>query len=138
MKPIRTFNILGETLEILVDGSMTGGTSTTMIQTTPPGGGPPPHSHTHEDETFTVFAGDFEILSEGEWRKATVGEIFFAPRGSVHTFRNAGTTTGRIAIFISPAGIEQFFADLAGLTPAADMPRILELFSEYGLSLHHP
>jgi len=135
MKPLRSLKILGETVEILVDGTMTGGASTTIVQITPPGGGPPPHSHTREDETFTVLEGEFELLSNGEWYKAPVGEVFFAPRGGIHTFRNVGKTTGRVAVFISPAGMEQFFEKLAGLTPA-DIPRILEIFAEHGLSLH--
>ena len=136
MQPIKTLQILGETLDILVDGTMTGGSSTTLVQTTPPGGGPPPHSHSREDETFTVLEGDFEILAQGQWRKLPVGEICFAPRGSVHTFRNVGTTTGKIAVFISPAGIEKFFEELAGLNVPGDIPRILETFSRYGLALH--
>jgi quercetin dioxygenase-like cupin family protein len=85
-----------------------------------------------------VLEGEFELFSEGEWNKAPVGEIFFAPRGRVHTFRNIGTTVGRMAIFISPAGMERFFEELEGLTPVTDMPRILEIFAEYGLALHTP
>ncbi|WP_263367643.1 cupin domain-containing protein [Edaphobacter bradus] len=137
MQPIKSLNILGEKVDILVDGAMTNGASVTVIQTTRPGGGPPPHSHTREDETFTVLEGDFEILSDGQWIKAPVGEVFFAPRGGVHTFRNAGTTTGRILVFISPAGMEGFFEKISGLT-TADLPKILEAFAEYGLSLHLP
>lgn len=136
MKPLRSLNILGETIEILVDGSMTAGTSATIVQFTHPGGGPPLHSHTREDETFTVLDGDFEIFADGEWHKAPIGEIFFAPRGSVHTFRNVGRETGRMAVFIAPAGLEQFFERLADLVPSGDMQRIQEIFTEYGLSLH--
>ena len=33
-----------------------------------------------------------------------------------------------------PAGLETFFDKLAGLSPATDMPRIQEVFAEYGLS----
>jgi quercetin dioxygenase-like cupin family protein len=136
MQPIKSLQILGETLDILVDRTMTGGSSTTLVQTTPPGGGPPPHTHSREDETFTVLEGDFEILAHGRWQKLPVGEICFAPRGSAHTFRNVGTATGKIAVFISPAGIEKFFEELAGLNVPEDIPRILETFSRYGLSLH--
>ena len=136
MKPVKSLTIFGETVEILVDGSMTAGTSAVTVQLTPPGGGPPLHSHTREDETFTVLEGEFELFSDGEWHKLPVGDLFFAPRGGIHTFRNAGKTMGKIAVFISPAGMEHFFEALAGLTPEKDMPRILEIFAEYGLSLH--
>jgi quercetin dioxygenase-like cupin family protein len=138
MKPVRTLKIFGERLEILVDGTMTEGASTMLVQESSPGSGPPPHRHTKEDEIFTVLEGEYELLSEGQWHRAPVGEIFFAPRGKVHTFRNVGETTGRIAVFVSPAGLEHFFAKLDGLSPATDLKRILELFEEYGLSLQTP
>lgn len=138
MKPVRTLNIFGEKVEILTDGAMTGGCSTTIIQTVPPGGGPPPHRHTREDETFTILEGNFELLEEGRWIKASVGEIFFAPRGGIHAFRNIGATTGRVLVFIAPSGIETFFEKLSGLNPASDMQQILAIFAEYGLSLQTP
>ena len=135
MKPLKTLNVLGETMEILVDGTMTGGASAVVVQTSPPGGGPPPHSHSREDEFFTALEGDFELLSDGQWIKATIGQPIFAPRGQVHTFRNVGTASGKIHIVLAPAGLEQFFEKLAGLKVPDDMPRILELFAEYGLTL---
>jgi quercetin dioxygenase-like cupin family protein len=107
-----------------------------MLELTPPGGGPPPHSHSREDEVFTVLEGEYELLSEGQWIKVPVGEPVFGPRGHVHTFRNLGSTPGQMMIFISPAGIEKFFEKLSGLSVPADMPRIEELFAEYGLTLH--
>ncbi len=136
MKPIKTLNVLGETMEILVDGTMTGGASAVIIQTSPPGGGPPPHAHSREDEIFTVLEGSFEFLVDGEWIKAPVGQPVFAPRGHLHTFRNAGTTAGKMHIVLAPAGLEQFFEKLAGLRIPNDMARIAELFIEYGLALH--
>jgi quercetin dioxygenase-like cupin family protein len=133
MKPLKTLNVLGETMEILVDGSMTGGALAALVQTSPPGGGPPPHAHSREDEIFTVLEGDFEFLTNGESVKLSVGQPTFAPRGQVHSFRNAGTTEGKIHVILAPAGLERFFEKLARLTIPDDMPRIIELFAEYGL-----
>lgn len=135
MKPVKTLNVLGEQVDIITNGEMTNGASTFVIQTTGPGGGPPPHRHTKEDETFTVLEGDFEILDNGQWRNVPKGEFFFAPRGSIHTFRNSGTTVGRMAVFIAPAGFEGFFEQIEGLTPA-DMPKLLEIADKFGLSFH--
>ncbi len=73
MPPVKSFPVLGEWVEILVSGEMTGGQSVTLIQTSPPGGGPPPHQHEHEDETFYVLEGDYEILKDGAWVKAAAG-----------------------------------------------------------------
>lgn len=131
MPPVKSLNVLGDKIDILVNGQMTNGASATFIQTTKPGGGPPPHRHSREDETFTVLEGEFELLIDGQW-KATVGEVFFAPRGGVHTFRNSGSTIGRILVFIAPAGFENFFEKVSGLNPESDMPKILEACTEYG------
>jgi quercetin dioxygenase-like cupin family protein len=135
MKPVKTLKVLGEQVAIITNGEMTHGASALIIQTTAPGGGPPPHKHTKEDETFTVLEGDFEILDNGRWHSVPKGEVIFAPRGSIHTFRNAGTTVGRMAVFIAPAGFEGFFEQIEGLTPA-DMAKILGIADKFGLSFH--
>ena len=135
MKPVKTFNVLGERVDVITCGEMTNGASTLVIQTTSPGGGPPPHKHTREDETFTVLEGDFEVLDSGQWRSVPKGEFLFAPRGSIHTFRNVGTTDGRMAVFIAPAGLEGFFEQIEGLTPA-DMPKLVEIANKFGLTFY--
>lgn len=135
MKPVKSIRVLGEQVDVITNGEMTHGASSLVIQTTPPGGGPPPHRHTREDETFTVLEGDFEILDQGQWRKMPRGEFFFSPRGSIHSFRNVGTTVGRMGILIAPAGFEKFFEQVEGLSPA-DMRKILEIAEKFGLSFH--
>src|SRR5271169_1767370 len=132
--PTKTFVIFGESIEILIPSELTAGRSTTLVQTSPPGGGPPPHSHRDEDETFRILEGDYEFLSNGEWRKVAPGETFHSQRGSVHTFRNVGTTTGRVLIFVTPAGIEEYFAEIAPLSVPADMPQILAISERFGIS----
>ena len=102
----------------------------------PPGGGPPPHSHVHEDETFYNLEGDFEFLHEGEWHPLGVGETVFGPRGSIHTFRNAGKTTGRILVFITPAGFEDYLEEISFYSPATDMPKILEISKRFGVTFY--
>ncbi len=117
MNPVKTLNVLGEQMDLIVTGEMTNGASALIIQTTPPGGGPPPHQHTREDETFTVLEGEFKFLENGKWRSIPKDEFIFAPRGSVHTFRNVGSTTGKIAFFLAPAGFEEFFEQIEGSRP---------------------
>ena len=60
LEPLKTFKLLGETVEIVVTGEMTGKHSSMVIETSPPGGGPPPHVHRDEDESLIVLQGDFE------------------------------------------------------------------------------
>jgi quercetin dioxygenase-like cupin family protein len=115
MKPVKTFRVFGEPVDVLVNSAMSQGSSAVLVQTTGPGGGPPPHMHTREDETFIALEGDFEILSEGQWRRISVGEVVFAPRGFVHTFRNAGSTPGKIMVFVSPGGFENYLEEIGPL-----------------------
>jgi quercetin dioxygenase-like cupin family protein len=132
---VKTLEILGEKVEIFVNGQMSDGKSVVLVQTSPPGGGPPPHMHTREDETFCVLEGTFEFFENGSWREIPVGVPLFAPRNVLHGFRNAGTTPGKVLVVASPAGLDKFFDKLTGLSPATDMPRLLELFAEFGISL---
>lgn len=134
MKPLRTFKVFGEPVEVLTDSQLTGGKSATLTQTSPPGGGPPPHMHQHEDETFFVLEGDYEFLTGGVWKPVPAGETVHALRGSVHTFRNAGSTAGRILVFVAPAGMEKYLEEISPLSIPDDMPQILAISERYGIS----
>jgi mannose-6-phosphate isomerase-like protein (cupin superfamily) len=136
MAPVKSFIVFGDSVDVIVDGSMSGGSSAVICQHNSPGDGPPPHMHTREDETFLVLEGDFELLVEGQWESMPRGEPIFAPRGHIHTFRNSGSTTGRLCVFISPAGFEDYLEELSLYSPATDMPKILEISERYGISLY--
>jgi quercetin dioxygenase-like cupin family protein len=131
--PIKTINVLGEPVDILGNGEMTGGLSTTVLQTSPPGGGPPPHSHQNEDETFFVLEGTYEFLLNGEWQAGPQGSTVHALRGSVHGFRHAGMTTGKLLIFVAPAGFENYLEEISRLTLPADMAELLAISGRYGI-----
>ena len=130
----KSFNVFGEPVEVLVTGEMTGGLSATLIQTSPPGGGPPPHSHQNEDETFFVLEGEYEFLERGEWAKVLPGQAVHAPRGRVHTFRNAGITTGRILVFVAPAGMEKYLEEISVLSMPNDAARLFAISERYGIA----
>jgi quercetin dioxygenase-like cupin family protein len=133
VNPNKTFKVFGEPVEVLIPGETTGGRSTTLTQVSPPGGGPPPHSHRNEDETFFVLEGEYEFLEAGQWRKAPPASAVQAMRGSVHTFRNVGATTGKMLVFVSPSGMEKFLEEISALSLPADMPRLLAISERYGI-----
>jgi quercetin dioxygenase-like cupin family protein len=134
MTQVKSFRVLGESVEVLVTGGMTGGHSTTLVQISPPGGGPPPHSHSNEDETFFVLEGEYDFLEDGEWHRVRPSHAVYAKRGSVHTFRNAGSTRGKILIFVTPSGIEKYFEEISSLSMPEDMSRLLAISERYGIS----
>jgi|HubBroStandDraft_5_1064220.scaffolds.fasta_scaffold913540_1 quercetin dioxygenase-like cupin family protein len=136
MPPVKSFKVFGETIDVLVNAANSGGASAAIVQHVPPGGGPPPHSHLHEDETFYVLEGDLEFLYEGEWHPLAVGETAFGRRRSIHTFRNAGSTPGRVLIFVAPAGLEDYLEEISAYSPATDMPKILEISERYGITFY--
>ena len=65
------------------------------------------------------------------------GDLIFKPRDQWHTFWNAGDEPARILEIISPAGFEQFFAELVELggVAQADPETIGQLCSRYGLEM---
>ncbi len=134
MTPIKTFTVFGEPIEILISGEVTGAKSPMLTQSSPPGGGPPPHSHLHEDETFFVLEGDYEFLLNGEWRGVKRGEAVYGPRGSIHAFRNAGATDGKVLVFVSPAGFEKYLEEISPLSIPGDMQQVLAVSERYGIS----
>jgi quercetin dioxygenase-like cupin family protein len=134
LNSVKTFKVFGEPVEILVPGEMTGGRSATLTQVSPPGGGPPPHVHTNEDETFFVLEGEYEFLENGQWLKGQPDRAIQAMRGSVHTFRNVGTTTGKMLIFVAPSGMERYLEEISPLSMPEDLSQLLAISERYGIS----
>ena len=133
-----TLHAFGGAMQILLGGADTGGLLAVGFETTPPGGGPPPHRHHDDDELFLVVEGREEFLADGRWTPVSPGGAVFLPRGSVHTFRNAGDTPSRHWVLTTPSGFDRFFAGCAAAFAAPggpDMPRIAGLMSEHGIEI---
>ncbi len=123
MVPVKTLPILGSQVEVLISGAMTEGRSVTLMEISPPGGGPPPHMHQNEDETFYIVEGEYEFLVDGAWVRGVAGESFHTNRGSVHTFRNCGESTGRLLMFVAPAAFEHFLEEISPLSYPGRYPQ---------------
>ena len=110
-----------------------------------PGGGPPPHVHHRESERFYVLEGEFEFLAQDEWIKAAPGSFVYVPKGSLHTFRNASDTVGRILVLVAPAGLEKFFeeagepgTDISSPPGPPDVEKLLATAERYGIEFSPP
>jgi quercetin dioxygenase-like cupin family protein len=134
MMASKSFAVLGDHVDMLVTQEMTGGASATLLETTPPGGGPPPHMHKNEDETFFVVEGEFEFLVDGDWIKGGPGDAFYRARGTVHTFRNTGTKTGKVLIFVEPGGFQSYLEEISPLSVPADLGKLIEISNRYGIT----
>ncbi len=69
--------------------------------------------------------------------EASPGSFILKPRGVPHTFWNTGRTSGRLIEIISPAGIENYFQELAALLKVSippDMEKYDQLNTRFGMS----
>ena len=103
--------IVGDTMTLKATGDSTGGSLVLLENLTAPGGGPPPHVHTREDEFWFVLDGTFEIRIGDEVHTVGPGGFAYAPRGTVHNFRNTAETPGRVLVGFAPGGMDAFFRE---------------------------
>ena len=73
----------------------------------------PLHVHKNEDELFFVLEGEHVFQVGEEEFPAGPGDMVFAPRGTPHAQRRLKPRTGRVLVLMSPAGLENFFRELA-------------------------
>ena len=103
--------IVGDTMTLKATGDGTGGSLVLLENLTAPGGGPPPHVHTREDEFWYVLDGTFEVRIGDDVHAVGPGGFAYAPRGTVHNFRNTADVPSRILVGFTPGGIEGFFRE---------------------------
>jgi quercetin dioxygenase-like cupin family protein len=137
----RVVRAFGDEAIFHLESSHTGGMLTMWTNITPPGGGPPPHYHANEEEWWVVQEGRVSFLVNGNWQEVPPGGIVFAPRNSVHTFKNIGDTPSRVLVTTSPAGFENFFSRCAAefnRPGGPSMERILAISAEHGIHYVNP
>jgi quercetin dioxygenase-like cupin family protein len=83
-----------------------------------PDSGAPPHVHSHESEALYIQEGEFEFQLDEETITATPGTFIHSPQGQRHSFKNLGKQPGKMLCWVTPAGMEKFFAEVG--TPAKD------------------
>ena len=126
--------VLGEQVEVLVSSKSTHNSFFVGVQTSPPGGGPPPHVHEREDELFTVLEGEYELFDGQQWTPFCRGEYQSKLRGELHTFRNCGSTTGKMLIMATPGGLDEYFEFISPLTLPQDITRLIEISKMFGIT----
>ena len=126
----------GDQVTVKLSAAQTGGAFALCEDITPPGGGPPLHYHLHEDELFMLQEGRVRYFLEAEWIDLEPGAVVFAPRKSIHTFRNVGDRPCRQLIMTTPSGFETFFARCAtefARPGGPDLARLADISAEHGI-----
>jgi len=103
--------LVGDTYTILLSGKDTAERFCLIDMHIPPGGGPPPHRHDFE-ETFIVLDGEMEATFRGMKSTVKAGETIHIPANAPHQFHNASDQLVRLLCICSPAGQENFFAEV--------------------------
>jgi mannose-6-phosphate isomerase-like protein (cupin superfamily) len=92
-----------------------GGDFSLMERTLPPGGRrPPPHRHMNCSEAYFVLDGLVAVTVEGEDLEVGPEGFVLVPRGTGHTFGNAGEREARLLVIHAPA-MDEYFAGLHDL-----------------------
>ena len=97
----------------------------------------PLHKHSREDEYSFVLEGRMGALLGDHEVYAEAGDFVHKPRDQWHTFWNAGDEPCRILEIISPAGFENYFAEIVdrSLASPPDFEALAELAARYGLEM---
>ncbi len=107
-----------------------------MERTLPPGGRrPPAHRHTNCSEAYFVLDGLVSVVIEDQELRVGPQEFVLVPRGTAHTFGNAGDRLARLLVIHAPA-MDAYFAALHELWNR-DQPPLPEeertLMSRFGM-----
>jgi mannose-6-phosphate isomerase-like protein (cupin superfamily) len=102
--------------------------------------GPPQHVHHAHDETFYVVNGTYEFTIGADRTLLQRGAFLFVPRGTPHTFRNAGEELGCIVGTFNPARFANYFRELAAIINATgtapDRDRWADLYGRYDTTFY--
>ncbi len=126
--------------QVLAGGDRTGGALVFGDADVPPRSpGPGRHVHTHEDEAVYVVSGVLSVEVGDHRFDAGPQTLVWMPRGVPHVFANLSDEPVRAFGVITPAGIDDFFAEqaayFAGLTGAPDVATLHAMSARYGI---HP
>jgi quercetin dioxygenase-like cupin family protein len=150
----RLLRVLSDIVEIKLSAAETNGAYMLFEIDTPPEGGASV-LHTHEpQETFYVLDGTYEfggIGPDGPYViRATAGAAVQIPAGAPHGYKNVGETPARALVLIEPPGqMQALFEELHDAVQSAEpltapptdlptLPRILEIFTKYGVVVLPP
>ena len=135
----RNVNIRNFSGVIRVRSEDTDGALAVVEHTLPPGYvAMPLHRNTRETATTHVLEGTLTIKLNGRIQRAHAGAWVVKPKGSLHTYWNAGDRPVRFLEVYTPGGMEKYFEEMDALVPrSGEVPiaRVMELSRAYGMEI---
>ena len=107
-----TLFVSGNTITVKIGGQQTSGAYSVFELTVPPEVGAGLHIDKDWDEFWHVMEGTFAFTLNGEQIQLDAGGFAYGPKGIPHSFKNAGNSTGKLVMFTTPSGLEDFFESI--------------------------
>ncbi|BAY14002.1 cupin domain-containing protein [Calothrix sp. NIES-2098] len=139
--------VLGDLYTFKVVGEDTSKAYALVEITVQPQSGTPPHIHSQEDESFYIQEGELEFQLDEQIVVATPGTFLHSPKGQLHRFTNVGTQPAKLLCWVTPAGLEKFFIEVAipvgeitqpPTVSPADIEKVIAAAPRYGLEIIPP
>ncbi len=115
-----------------------GGDLSLMERTLPPSGRrPPAHRHTNCSEAYFVLDGLVSVIVEDQQLSVGPEGFVLVPRGTAHTFGNAGAQEARLLVIHAPA-MDAYFAGLHELWNSDVPPSLTQeraLMASFGMEV---
>jgi mannose-6-phosphate isomerase-like protein (cupin superfamily) len=138
--------ILGDFYTVKIRGDETQGRYSVWEIEAAPNNGPPLHKQSMEDEAFYVLEGVFLFPYGSKETKVSKGQFMYVPRGEFHTYKNIGSSFGKLLLIITPPRFEKFFEEIGipiddkssfqppQITPAI-IENVIKKAANYGLEI---
>jgi mannose-6-phosphate isomerase-like protein (cupin superfamily) len=95
----------------------------------------PLHVHDNEDGISYVVSGKLIFQVGDDLLETAAGETVLLPRDVPHTFWNPGPEPARALDVVTPGGLENYYARLGSISPAAAMEQLAAMEAEFGVHM---
>ena len=129
-----TLRIFGNLQRQKVVGSDTENKIFEWVDELEPGSAIAPHVHTKEDEIFRVLQGQVELMVGDKTTQLKAGDMAFAPKNLVHSWKVVGDQMAKMQVSAFPSGMEHMFYELNELPPGPpDFGKVSQICETYGI-----
>lgn len=114
--PCEALSVFGHRVLVLAGSQDTSGDWALLEHSLAPHApGPPLHWHAHTSEAFYVLSGTLTLWVDRQPVRAPPGTLIRVSPGTVHRFLNEESEPLRFLVWLTPAGFEGYYAELAAL-----------------------